>query len=74
MTTLNKYDENGREFSKRVENTVEKEKLLNMGNFSFSYSVFMILLLQTLKNQGLSGKGLTIFHTTVRTYLNPKHL
>ena len=36
----------------------EKEKLLVTSNFSFSYSVFQRLLNQTLKNQGLFGKGL----------------
>ena len=54
-----KFDENGRKFSKQVENTVgEKEKLLIMSNFSFSHSVFKRLILQTCKNQGLFGKGL----------------
>ena len=38
----------------------EKEKLLITSNFSFSLSVFKRLLLQTRKNQGLFGKGLTI--------------
>ena len=37
----------------RVENTVEKEKLLVMSNFSFSLSVFQRLLLQTHRNPGL---------------------
>ena len=36
----------------------EKEKLLVTSNFSFSHSVFKILLLQTHKKQGLFGKGL----------------
>ena len=36
----------------------EKEKLLIMSNFSFSYSVFKWFLLQTCKNQGLFEKGL----------------
>ena len=36
----------------------EKEKLLFKSNFSFSHSVFKRLVLQTLKNQGLFGKGL----------------
>ena len=31
-----KFDKNGRKFSKWVENTLEKEKLLVMSNFSFS--------------------------------------
>ena len=37
----------------------EKEKLLITSNFSFSHSVFKRLVLQTHKNQGLFGKGLT---------------
>ena len=37
----------------------EKEKLLVTSNFSFSHSVFKRLVLQTCKNQGLFGKGLT---------------
>ena len=52
------FDENERKFSKRVETLREKEKLLVTSNFSFSYSVFKRLLLQTRKNQGLFGKGL----------------
>ena len=36
----------------------EKEKLLVTSNFSFSHSVFKRLVLQTCKQQGLSGKGL----------------
>ena len=36
-----KFVENGRKFSKLVENIEEKEKLIVMGNFSFSHSVFM---------------------------------
>ena len=53
-----KFDENGRKFFRRVENTVGKGKLLIMSNFSFSYSVFKRLLLQTCKKKGLYGKGL----------------
>ena len=34
-----------------------------MSNFSFSHSLFKRLLLQTHKNEGLVGKGLTHFHT-----------
>ena len=37
----------------------EKEKLLVRSNSSFSHSVFKRLELQTRKNQGLFGKGLT---------------
>ena len=35
------------------------EKLLETSNFFFSPSVFKRLVLQTCKNQGLFGKGLT---------------
>ena len=52
------FKENGRKFSKWVENTVEKEKLLVTSNFSFSHCVFKRLVLQTRKNQGLFGKWL----------------
>ena len=37
----------------------EKEKLLIMSNFFFSHSVFKRIVLQTRKNQGLYGKGLS---------------
>ena len=37
----------------------ETDKLLVMSNFSFSCSVLKKLVLQTCKNQGLCGKGLT---------------
>ena len=37
----------------------EKEKLLITSNFSFSYGVFKRLVMQTRKNRGLFGKGLT---------------
>ena len=43
-----KFDKNGRKFSCRIENTVEKEKLLIM-----THIIFKRLLLQTNKNQGL---------------------
>ena len=36
----------------------KKEKLLVTSNFSFSYSVFKRLILQTRKNRGLFGKVL----------------
>ena len=41
-----RYDENGRKFSKWVENTVGKEKLLVTSNFSFSHSVYLRLVSQ----------------------------
>ena len=45
-------------FLKRVENTVEKEKLLVTSNFSFSHSIFRRFVLQTRKSQGIFWKGL----------------
>ena len=41
-----KFDDNGKKFSKCVENTVwNKEKLLIMSGFSFSHSVFERLVM-----------------------------
>ena len=50
-------------FPKGYKTLWEKEKLLVTSNFSFSRSVFKRLVLQTRKNQGLFGKGLTNYHT-----------
>ena len=49
-----RFDKNGKKYSKRVDKTVTKIKLLITSNFSFSYSVFRRLI----KNQGLFWKGL----------------
>ena len=54
----------GRKFSERVENTVGKGEIVVTSNFSFSHSVFKSFVLQTCKNQGLFGKGLTCYHVT----------
>ena len=56
-----KFDRNGRKFFEWLENTVGKEKSLFTSNFFFSHCVFKSLVLQTRKNQGLFGKGLSIF-------------
>ena len=56
-----KFDENGRKFSKKVENTVGK------GEIARYDSVFKRLVLQTRKNQGLFWKGLNDLR-----YLDPK--
>ena len=53
-----RVDENGRKFSKQAENTVAKGEIARFCIFSFSYSVFKILLLQTRKNKGLFWRGL----------------
>ena len=53
-----KFDENGRKLSKRVENTVEKEKLLVTSNFSFSHSVFKRLVSQGRQKVSLCRNGL----------------
>ena len=50
-----KFDENRRKFFKQVENTV---KVAVNSNFSFCYSVFKRLVLQTSKNKGLFGNRL----------------
>ena len=51
-----KFDENER-FSKTVENTVRKEKLLVTSDFSFSNNVFKRLVMQTRKTHEKSGEG-----------------
>ena len=51
-------DENGSKLSKRVENTVEKEKLLVTSNFSFSHSVFKRIVSQGSQKVSLCGNGL----------------
>ena len=53
-----KFDENGRKFAKRVENTVGKGEIACYEQFFLSLSVFKRLVLQTRKNQGLFRKGL----------------
>ena len=53
-----------KKFSKRVENTVEKMRNCLLRAISpFPHSVFKRLVLQTHKNKGLFGKGLTHSHT-----------
>ena len=53
-------DEGGRKFSKMIENTEGKGEIAHYNNFSFFYSVFKRLVLQTRKKKGLFGKGLNI--------------
>ena len=48
----------------------EKEKLLVMSNFSYTLHVFIRLVLQTRKNQGLFGKGLTLSKTNPCFYVS----
>ena len=47
-------------FPKAEKTLREKEKLLVTSNFSFSLSAFKRLVLQTRKNKGLFGKGLSL--------------
>ena len=53
-----KLEGNGRKFSKRVENTVEKAEICLLRAISPFPSVFKRLELQTRKNQGLVGRGI----------------
>ena len=53
-----RFDENGKKYSKRVENTVGKGEIAR--NFSLSHSVFKRFEVQTRKNQGLFWKGLIL--------------
>ena len=53
-----KFYENGRKLPKRVENTVGKGEIARYEQFLLFPYVFKRLVLQTLKNQALFGKGL----------------
>ena len=48
-----KFHENGRKFSKRVENTVKKEKLVDTSNFSFFPQCFQKTCNVDMYNPGL---------------------
>ena len=53
------FDENGKKFSKQVENTVGKGEIAHVEQYLLFRSVVSKRLeLQTLKNQGLFGKEL----------------
>ena len=51
------FGENGRKFSKRVENTLEKGEIARYEHFSFSHNVYKRLVQQTRKNMACLGKG-----------------
>ena len=53
-----KFYENGRKFSKRIENSVGKGEITRNEQFSFTHSVLKRHVLRTGKNQGFFGKGL----------------
>ena len=53
------------ESSERIENTVGKEEIARY-DFFFS-KCFKRLVLQTRKNHGLFGKGLTHYHTMLHS-------
>ena len=56
-----KFDENGRKFSKWVENTVGKGEIARKSNFSFSHSVFKWLISQQERQKvSLCGNGLML--------------
>ena len=58
-----KLDENGRKFSKWVENTVGKGEIARYEQFLLFLKCFFLkrLALQTRKSQGLFGKGLKLY-------------
>ena len=55
-----KFVGNGGKFSKRVENTAGKGEIAHYEQFFLYHSVFK-LVLQTHKNKGWIGKGLTLY-------------
>ena len=66
--TISSLTKNGKKLSKWVENIEERRNCSLRANFSFSYSVFKRLVLQTHKNQGLFRKGLIIYNQTINFY------
>ena len=58
-----KFDENGRKFSKQVENTVRKGEIACYQQFVIFPQCFQKTSIADTKNQGLFGKGLTLYHT-----------
>ena len=58
------FDENGGTFFKRIENTVGKRRKCLLRTISPFPSVFKRLVLQTHKNRGLFGKGLSPLYNT----------
>ena len=65
------FDENSRSFFRKLENTVEKGDIARYKQFLLFHSVCKRLVLQTHKNQGLFGKGLT-FYDTISNFNDPK--
>ena len=53
-----KFDENGRKFSKRVENTAGKGEIARYEQFLLNPQCFLKTCAANSKNQGLFGKGL----------------
>ena len=55
--TILKFDENGRKFSKRVENTVEKGEIAHYEQFLFFPQCSQKTCTKTRKNKGLFWRG-----------------
>ena len=65
-----KFGESSRKFSKRVENAVGKGQIAHNEQFLVFPQCFQRLILQTRKNQGLFGKGSTLYQMTIFFLLN----
>ena len=64
------FDENGRKFSNRFENTVGKGEYSRYKHFLLFPQCFQRLLLQTCKNKGLLGRDLSISQTNLAFYMS----
>ena len=64
-----RFDENGRKLSKRVESAVGTGEIARYEQFLLFHSVFKRLVLQTHKNQGLVGKGLSFILPNFNRFL-----
>ena len=65
-----KFDVNGRKLSKQVENTVGKGEIALYKQFLLFPQCFQKTCLQTRKNQGLFGKGLTLYQPILILRMN----
>ena len=68
------FDTNGREFSKRVENTVGKGEIAHYEQFLLFQQCFQRFVHQTHKNQGLFRKGLNVVKIMVPVFYRVENI
>ena len=63
QTTVVRFDKNGGKFSRMVENTIGNGEIARYEQSLLFSQCFQKTVLQTSKNKGLTGKGLTVKHS-----------